>query len=562
MDANNWGELNSTRHTDRHYELFNGNLNPENIFGQVDALTEWKEDKNLSSRLFVHTESYEIFKQKNNLFLFGRRGTGKTALVKMLDFEINNELLKSEYNYSKIIYQEDTLFKVTMILRDFEESFNHHELSHVLKEMFIWIIYTEAILAVTKKSKSAEIPDSYLSKMKAFLTSENFIETETVHTTIAPLDRALEILSDCIIDVAEGKQKMGMALLKTLRMLNSGVYKEALNALVGLLNEKKEMCLILIDSQDLYNLEDSVSDSVYTGLIDAVLSIFNQSSKYRIILKVALPSEIVPHLKLSNYGKMNDKEHYIFWKYNDLLKLIARRFCQILVRNGIINEKCDQIKNSLPREFIYRFLPEKTTSYNGIEFDSVAYIVNHTQKKPRELISLFNLILTLAKQNNIPFNKVTPQCIREGTNVKIETLSKVVLELYKDIFHNADRIIKKTFEGSENVMTYGEMHKKLKQALSLVGTSNIEKNDIERLFTESGVIGIVEEIRPIESGKFICEANFEYQIKGTLTLQSWSKLVIHPMFYQELNARVYSNILVSPRPSKNELEIENLFRNE
>jgi hypothetical protein len=37
-----------------------------------------------------------------------------------------------------------------------------------------------------------------------------------------------------------------------------------------------------------------------------------------------------------------------------------------------------------------------------------------------------------------------------------------------------------------------------------------------------------------------------------MTLQSHDLLAIHPMFYQELNAKVYSNILVLPRPTSAE----------
>jgi predicted Ser/Thr protein kinase len=62
---------------------------PKHFFGQEDASAEWMDPKQ-SAALFFHTESYTEFKKRDCLYLFGRRGTGKTALIRMLDYESNN----------------------------------------------------------------------------------------------------------------------------------------------------------------------------------------------------------------------------------------------------------------------------------------------------------------------------------------------------------------------------------------------------------------------------------------------------------------------------------------
>lgn len=562
MEIENWGALVSANHSNRHYKLFKGELFPEKLFGQVDAVAEWEEDKYLSSKLFVHTESYDVFKRKSNLFVFGRRGTGKTALIKMLDYEIKNGDIKSTYSYSKIIYQEKTLFKLTLQLRNFKDIHTYHELSHVVTEILRWVIYTTAMMAVVEKNethKTAKVKNeankalsSKLLKIKKYLASQNLIQTEGNYLVRTPLEEAIGVLSQTIETVRENNNMLTSAITKTLNHLESQSYKDALNSLIGFLIESKECCVVLIDSQDIYDLDDSISEGAISGLIDAVLDVFNYYPNYRVLAKVAFPSEIVPHLRPSNLGKMTDKEHYIFWKYDDLLRLISKRYCQLLKEEKLISQECDETMGVNPKKFVYEYIPEKTESYSKIDFDSIAYIINHTQKKPRELILLFNSILTLAKKNHIPFTQITMDCIREGTNARIESLSSPVFDIYKRIFKGADQVIKKTFNNSENIMTYGEMHKKLREALSLLDGTKMDKSELERLFTESGVIGVIEDIRNVKENKYICEGNFEYQIKGTLTLQSQNKLVIHPMFYQELNIKVYSDLLVCPRPSKSE----------
>lgn len=551
------GNPESVNDSNRDYNLLTADLFPRKLFGQVDADTEWEENKDKSSRLFVHTDSYEVFKHKSNLFMFGRRGSGKTALIKMFDFEINNGLHAERYNYSRIIYQEDTFFRLTLELRPFLNFHSDQELTHVLKEKLIWAIYTTAMIAVTRATKST---DAKLVNIRKYLADENLIESENSYIVSTPIAKAAAIFSKSIeTATASGSLIQNAALSHALRQLDSPQYNEALNSLVGYLKDKKHHCLVMIDSQELYRLGDTVSECAVSALIDATLQIFNHYSTYRILAKAAFPSEMVPHLRPANRGKMADKEHFIFWKHGDLVRLISKRYCEVLneqdssgkAADGIVHKDCEQIKNH--EKFIYKFLPTHTTTFSNIEFDTLAYIISHTQKKPREVISLFNVILSMAKENNIPFTQLTSDSIREGTNVRVDDLSKGVLDMYRNIFPDADNIIRKTFNNSESIMTYGDMHRKLNEASSFFHADGMDRMDIEKLFTESGVIGVVESCHKYkDTDKLTCEVNFEYQIKNVMTLQSNHILAIHPMFYQELNAKVYPNVLVLPKASPTE----------
>lgn len=556
------GNPESVNDSNRDYHLLTADLFPLKLFGQVDADTEWEENEDKSSRLFVHTDSYEVFKHKSNLFMFGRRGSGKTALIKMFDFEINNGLHEERYNYSRIIYQEDTFFRLTLELRPFFSFHSDQELTHVLKEKLIWAIYTTAMIAVTKASKSI---NPKLVNIRKYLADENLIESENSHIVSTPIAKAAAIFSQSIeMATASESWLQNAALSHALRQLDSPQYNEALNSLVGYLKEKKHHCLVMIDSQELYRLGDAISECAVSALIDAVLQIFNRYSTYRILAKAAFPSEMVPHLRPANRGKMADKEHFIFWKHGDLVRLISKRYCQVLneqnskekIEDGIVQKDCEQIKNH--QAFVYKFIPKHTNAFCNIEFDTLAYIISHTQKKPREVISLFNVILSMAKENKIPFTQLTSDSIREGTNVRVDDLSKGVIDMYRNIFKHADTIIKKTFNNSESIMTYGDMHRKLHEASSFFQAEGMDRMDIERLFAESGVIGVVEGFHKYkDTDKFTCEANFEYQIKNVMTLQTNHILAIHPMFYQELNAKVYPNVLVLPKASpteRNEME--------
>lgn len=544
------GEPISTSMADRGYKLLGDELSPDNLFGQVDAVMEWGDDTNRSSKLFVHTQSYETLTKRDTLFLFGRRGTGKTALIKMLDYEIKQKAFKKIYDYSSIVYQEKTFYEMTLALREVNEYCSRLELVRVISDIFIWAIYVTAMSAINEKTGKLTNPN--LEAIRNYLTSEGLVKTTSQLVINRPIKRAVKIFTQCINSVSDNRYTR--ALNEAREQLESESYLSALNSLVSFLTERKEHCLVLFDSQELYEFDDPISEHVISGLLDAVNTVYNQNNLYRVYSKAAFPSEMVPHLAPLNLGKLSPRRHFIFWRYKDLIQFISKRYCQLLKEEAASDSPdCEKIHAS--RKYVYKFVPAKTESFSSISFDTLAYIINHTQKKPREVIMLFNAILTLAKQNSIPLNSLNPDCIREGTNARVEDLSGSVIDMYRNIFKNADWLIKKPFIDSENIFIYGDLQRKLTEARSLFDIpqlKSLERHAIESLFTESGLIGVVEEIHELENGKFICQANFEYQIKDVITLQSHDVLAIHPMFYQELHIRAYSNVLVVPKPTASE----------
>ena len=202
---------------------------------------------------------------------------------------------------------------------------------------------------------------------------------------------------------------------------------------------------------------------------------------------------------------------------------------------------------------IYNYIPKSLLTYSDIEYDTLSYVINHTQKKPREVIQIFNKILSLAHQSSISFTAITEQCIKEGTNAEIKDLSSAVLDMYKEIYVDVYPIVNKTFTNGKNLMTYGDMQAYLRETKNLITNFSSTKHQIERLFAEAGILGKVTEISNLKgSNKKICQADFEYQIKGSLTFQSQDVLAVHPMFYQEFNTMVYNDTLIIPKPSSDE----------
>lgn len=547
-------EFESCSNLDRHFKLFNGLLHSSKLFGQADAVTEWNQSESISSQLFVHTESYEIFKDNSLLFLFGRRGTGKTATLKMLEYEINEGLLNS-YNYCTIIGQEENFYRLTLELRNSTANHSKNELMNVLKDKWKWIIYNSAMINVVE-SNSDYKKNPHLSKVADYLKSQKFLTQKDVVITKSPITKAIDIFSKSFNDIDYSPLKIGIALIQATRELYSESYEDALNSLVLFLRSQKKTALILIDSKEMHEFNDEISEAAISALMDASLEIFQKSFQYNINVKVAFPSEIFPHLSPSNQGKTRDKGHYIMWRYKDLLNFIIKRYTKILAESNIEYKELDNSATTEEmKEFIYKYLPKTTSSFSEIEFDTISYIISHTQKKPRQVILLFNNILSLAAQHGISFSNLTPICIKEGTNARLEDLTAGILDMYRQLYPQAPEIVKKTLFDSKNLLDFGDLHSQMSESNGIISRHNMTRENVERLLLETGIIGIVQDEHKLNDSKSIIMVVFEYQIKDVITITSKHHLAIHPMFYQGLNIRVDKNSFIYPKPADDEPSI-------
>lgn len=553
----NGRDYKSTSHSERDFKLFKGNLFPEKIFGDADAKNEWNIDSFKSFDTFVHTESYESFKDCSALFLLGRRGTGKTAMIRMLDYEIKNSKTNA-YNYSGIVLQEEIFPKLTRALRG--EAFvqlTKDEIRDIVKDKWNWIIYTTAMVAVCSKEYKNGDESEEIKLIHKFLKAQNLLPSESDIFSESPLKKALTTLEDELTNIDYNPLKVSMAIVKVTRRLVTTTYKNAFNSLVRYLVKNNKKVIILIDSKETYQYNDSISDSVTSALMECVLDSYSQSSRTNIYSKVAFPSEMYPHFTPENKGKTLGKTHFIMWRYNDIINLIAKRYYKIMKeRNELSNghRYSDFESFEKAKAFLTKYFPPQIKTYSNLDFDTIAYIIGHSQKKPRQLIQLFNIILSLAKKNKISIRNLTEDCIREGTNIKLEILTEEALDIYSRIFPSADEIIRKTFKNSKNILMLKDLHIKLQESSGLLARGSLDRELAERLFLECGLIGIVKNETKYRENKTIITAQFEYQVKDIIAITNNDNLVIHPMFYQPLGILADSNSIIYPMPTEEEME--------
>ena len=529
------------------------NLTTKKYIGEVDSYDEWSDGIH-PENIFVHTDSYNTVCEKSTLFVFGRRGTGKSAIFQMLNHEIEKKKGK-EYNYCRILNQEDAYHDLSIQIRSSPlADYPMQELVHILKKKWLWAIETSGMITIFEDEN---INVTQKTKIANYLKSVGLLKGKKQKYKV------FGILADSLaseldkIDYAPAK--VGAAIYRLGTKLFSTLFEEAQAELYEILRSENKICLILIDSIERYNLKDKVSKSVIGGLIQAMLELYHVRSN-NLYSKAAFPSEILRHMSPSNWGKTDDKMHIIKWKYKDLIKLLAKRYYKGIVNKNATIKSINKFNDeSKALTFIYSHFPKNIITRSGIEFDTISYIISHTQKKPRQLISLVNSILTLSdyeKQSNLTLNH---EMITTGVHILLDSLFRETLNIYELVYPNATDIILRALTESESYFNYKELDIKLKEINSMLRTNNdminISKEDVKNLLLESGVLGIGRDKHKLNNGKNILVALFEYQIKGTLTLNNASMCVVHPMFYQILWINADMNTYVYPKPSTKEESI-------
>jgi hypothetical protein len=475
-------------------------------------------------------------------------------MMRMLAYEINSGINR-EYSYVHILNEEEAYHELATHVRMSPLSdLPQPELVHQLAEKWVWIITIGAMAAVSKKVNKVGQKNLDISLIQKYLAKSISASTKSLIDSkeVNPINKAIAVVTEELDAVDYVQTKTGAAILKITKRLFSPEYQEARQALLRELQRSKKLVLVMVDSIELYNLRDNISQAVVTSLMDAARRLYGVRNTTGIICKVALPSEIYPHLSSANQEKIEGKNLFILWRYRDLVSVLAKRYMQFAEKGPIENLKVlDDYREA--RVYLYKWMPKTVLSTTGIEFDTLAYIIRHTQKKPRQVILLLNIILTLAEKRAEDIKHIGVEIIKKGIHARLDILVKGTLDIYETIYPKAGSLVKRALSDTPSVFDYSRLDQQMKEIRSLRADLGIGSEEAKRLFMESGVLGIRRGRHNFPlANKVLLEALFEYQVKGTLFLTNSSRCVIHPMFYQELLTEIDRDTFTYPMPAEQE----------
>lgn len=513
-----------------------------NLIGVPDAKDEWQENKNEAEAKFINIDSYNEFTDPSALFLVGRIGTGKTAILNKLQYSIQQGQ-NSHYQSVVLIDANDYIAQLSSTLRsrgvsDYSyteiENFAIKEWKKVINTIAMKALYDRYIVNDISKRKS----------IQAYLATQKLLKVGMDPRRILDLISENLRTSDSVINKAA-------AVLSEIASENIGGYNMALSEMEDELKSTNNKMLILVDSVERYEFHDRIVLAVLNAMVD-VCMYFNEDEK-GISVKMALPSELVPNLLSINLEKTINKMVYIRWNQADLKALIAVRLYKYITKaNGSVD-----LDTAI--DFFNKYYEEYCETTQNFKFPTFAYCMSYTQKKPRQLISIFNTWLNLERkfpQRNRM--SLVSYAIAQHELIRVQG----AFTIYSSVHPNMFDMFKKTFANQKYCFSESEFDRWLKACASLRG--NMDAYDLKRYFVASGLVGIMVELHTIEKGRLpfendrvirIKEVLFEYQYKDRLPFNSQTKFCLHPMCYRVLSTTIDLNTFVYPKP----LEIENEY---
>jgi hypothetical protein len=537
--------------------LHDQDIDPGDFLGDEDASVEWSRDEK-PVNLFLHTETYNSFKEDHFLFLFGRRGTGKTAIIRMLQYEIRANLLKG-YNYSWRINSEDAYSNLIDSLKNTIQN-SDIDLSTIrdLTKKWIWLFYVSAMEAVilkhyqdVKHDKNYDIILKYLKKQSLIIDDGN--EEVKFHHT--PIEKITSLLNECLSSVKNNYKEA--AAISVLAQLIGHLYTcdfdKAKEALLKIISKNKR-CLILIDSIEQYYINNRTSQAITTALIKATYDAYIEASRTGLYIKVAFPSELYTYLSPQNKEKIESKNIFILWSYKDLVSLLAKRYNYMLFNANPNTGSYEDFKEEHPKEFLYQFIPGSVMARNGLNIDTLAYIIRHTQKKPRQVILLMNIIINYAmKKKGESIYSLSTGSIINGVHARLDILAKGALDAYEQIYPNVTLVIQKSLLNSKCYFNYSEFDKLIKESRGIRKEDCLTVNEVKSIFLGTGAVGIICKKHFLKNlNRELWECSFEYQMKDTIAVNNTIQFVVHPMFYSFFKCKVDRDIIIFPQPQENE----------
>lgn len=509
---------------------------PDCRIGRVDA---WDETTTLESQ-FLKTADFQALSRHDWTFLFGRRGAGKSALAIASDWhegwELNHVIPGETTEYGSYL---ETIRSVAS-RRDAGLAIDIQKFCELT-----WTVALPFVVAQVFCESSDKLrPDDWalVSKLREWLDDECVLD-ESFGLILDGLTR--EALSRIPANSFDGTP----ATQFLLQRLRNTRHLAGLKAIAQLTRGRKSLLLVL-DSLESYRIHDAAIREALRGVVTAARAFSRHNPA--IALRIFMPAEIYSDIAADMPGKIRDSSRFLRWKAQDLFLMAALRYVRLLQNQDLIaTTEADRLQKILVRpdgtrrcqdvrdDFWYanKFLPEKIENGLGFNEDTFAYILRHTQRRPRQLISIFNSIL----RNAVARHGITSIC-QESVVVGVHS-DESLLDMLNDVFvpflDVTDSVlddVRAVFAGRSRVMT-GRSLKQFAKAVYDTGHVNgATSHEFLNLMLRSGLVGRVESHPPqADKTSGYCVAQFEYMMRDRISLRDDQWYFVHPILGDSLS---------------------------
>lgn len=315
--------------------------------------------------------------------------------------------------------------------------------------------------------------------------------------------------------------------------------------------------IVAIDSMEHYSTEDPYVMWATAALVECASYLNAEYAEEGLHVKVFLTDEIFPYFQenvVTNVSKHIRHPLFLHWRPRDLARLVCWRLHKYLEQSpdheappgGDIDWTSYRAVIGTVWE---PFFGSSLNSGSPVHEHTFAYVLRHTQMRPRQLMMICNRIARMARDART-FPEASPDILTQATHDESLALSNEVVSSYSRIWPNAGQIIgalsgmPSRFEGREL--------DRVARRTAAEWPSGFSRSKFKRMVTELGIVG--RQRRGPSGSQGVVEADFEFLLEDRLFLTEQDVCVIHPMFHRKLNTDVEPGIVVYPFPDRPEFQ--------
>jgi hypothetical protein len=262
-----------------------GSRLPRPVLGDGEGAIEWDNREN-GFRMFVRMDTYDDLRNPRALFLFGRRGTGKTTYLRMLDHEVRaNEV--AHYSTSCVLESQPLLLGMSAQVRSSPlATLPDAELAEALIPIWHWVITVAAMQATVDAETPRAFEPVEIKRLRGFLRELLGPVTADASPYERLRDRMHELLA---LAVGQGQwTTVSGEVISNINQVFADQTFERAAAILGQLVSKRP-CLVMLDAGDVYSIKDPVPSAAITALIAEISKLALHVNRYAVFAKAESP---------------------------------------------------------------------------------------------------------------------------------------------------------------------------------------------------------------------------------------------------------------------------------
>ena len=505
---------------------------PENLFVNPFGFNDSEKERDVLPELYLSDTGFNARAIDPSVsIIIGRRGSGKTALAQYFRF-------KGGYEFYVDI-DEPAVF--SHILEELCRKLQDHSHSVVDDISKMWELAFWTSLMSKMAFGEVQFDGDDRAKIVKYLRTVKVEDAEQPNVVRSLFLRLVGMVNEAAMSAID-------LVLKVHDHLTSVEFTEARDSACRYLNASRG-AVIVIDTLEQYEVRKLQMQQAMGAMLQAVTQFALGGMHPNVHIKCFLPAEIVPYLldsSVQNIGKTFEFPVYLNWRPRDLLRLLCWRFVHYLKRShpkiaiDLVNVDWDD-KSEIRARVWEQFFPKTIRNRNGIQEDSLQYIVRHTQLHPRQLIWMCNEIARFAKQRRT-FPQFHSRDVVDGIHSVENMIGNEVLSSYRNVYPNNKRILS-CFQGQPNVFPRSSSIDKLLPRTKSAWPDEMPYDRMLawQMIAEVGFIGQI-----VDQTDRYYEAEYEYTVGDRMALHYDEPCAIHPMFYSLFRVKADKSKVVYP----------------